>query len=58
METMRDKNAQQVNKQFSDMEMIGTIGKKSICTQDVGKVLKSSQRPMLYVMIWAWAKLM
>jgi hypothetical protein len=27
METMRDKNAQQVNKQFLDMEMIGKIGK-------------------------------
>jgi hypothetical protein len=28
METMRDKNAQQVTKQFLDMEMIGKIGKK------------------------------
>jgi hypothetical protein len=28
METMRDKNAQHVNKQFLNMEMISKIGKK------------------------------
>jgi hypothetical protein len=27
-ETMRNKNAQQVNKQFLDMEMMGTVVKK------------------------------
>jgi uncharacterized membrane protein (DUF106 family) len=59
METMRDKNAQQVNKQFLDMDMIGKIGKKKpTCTEDVGKVLKSLQKPMIYVMIWAWVQLM
>jgi hypothetical protein len=33
METMRDKNAQQVNKQFLDMEMIGKIGGKNLLAQ-------------------------
>jgi uncharacterized membrane protein (DUF106 family) len=49
-----------VNKQFLDMEMIGKIGKKkkSTCTEDVGKVLKSLQKPMHYVMIWAFVQLM
>jgi hypothetical protein len=58
METMRNKNAQKVNKQFLDMEMIGKIGKKPTCTEDVGKVLKSLQKPMFYVINWAWVQLM
>jgi hypothetical protein len=55
VETMRNKNAQQVNKQFLDKDMKGQNSNKSTCG-DVGKVLKSLQKPKLYVMIWTWVQ--